>query len=92
MFVTYDYPISLHVGPPKSKVKSFTGIIYYELIKRMDKRKLKGCKIDTYSEVSDMLEVTRGPTELPVGQDHCLSLHDSNTQYTSLEVYNVCKI
>ena len=60
MFVTCDYPISLHIAPPKSKVKSFTGIIYYELIKRMDKRKLKGYKIDTYSEVSDMLEVTPG--------------------------------
>ena len=26
----------------------------------MDKRKLKGYKIDTYSEVSDVLEVTPG--------------------------------
>ena len=60
MFVTCDYPISLHIAPPKSKVKSFTGIIYYELIQRMDKRNLKGYKIDTYSEVSDVLEVTPG--------------------------------
>ena len=62
MFVTCDYPRSLHIAPPKSKVKkrSFTEIICYELIKRMDKRKLKGYKIDTYSEVSDVLEVTPG--------------------------------
>ena len=68
MFVTCDYPISLHIAPPKSKVKkSFTGIIYYELIKRMDKRKLKGYKIDTYSEVSDVLEVTPGTHRAPRG-------------------------
>ena len=35
----------------------------------MDKSKFTEYKIITYSEVNIVLEVTRGPTGLPVGQD-----------------------
>ena len=53
----------------------------------MDKCKFTEYKIDTYSEVDIVLEVTPGTHRVTRGPGSILSPPDSNTQYTSLKVY-----